>query len=49
MSWDHPLVATLDVNGKGQESYLHTVKSNKAKHEQLILCKTYPTKVTINN
>jgi hypothetical protein len=34
---------------KGEENYLHTVRSNKAEPEQLILSKTYVTKVAINN
>jgi hypothetical protein len=34
---------------KGVESYLHTLRSNKAKPEQLILNKTYPTKVAIKS
>jgi hypothetical protein len=34
---------------KEEENYLHTIRSNKAKPEQLILSKTYPTKVAINN
>jgi hypothetical protein len=34
---------------KGEESYMHTVRSNKVKHEQLILSKIYPTKVVINS
>jgi hypothetical protein len=34
---------------KGAENYLHTVRSNKAKFEQLILNKTYPTMMTINS
>jgi hypothetical protein len=34
---------------KGEETYLHTVRSNKVKPEQLILNKTYPIKVVINS
>jgi hypothetical protein len=34
---------------KEEESYLHTVRSNKTKPGQLILSKTYPTKVAINS
>jgi hypothetical protein len=34
---------------KGEGNYLHTVRSNKVKSEQLILSKTYPIKVVINN
>jgi hypothetical protein len=34
---------------KGEENYLHTIISNKVKPEQLILSKTYSTKVTINS
>jgi hypothetical protein len=32
-----------------EKSYLHTVRTNKAKPEQLILSKTYPTKMVINS
>jgi hypothetical protein len=31
-----------------EKNHLHTVRSNKVKPEQLILNKTYPTKVVIN-
>jgi hypothetical protein len=34
---------------KGDESYLHTIRSNKANPEQLILSKTYLINVAINN
>jgi hypothetical protein len=34
---------------KGEESYLHTVRSNKIKLVQLILNKAYLTKVVINS
>jgi hypothetical protein len=34
---------------KGEESYLDTVRSNKAKPEQLIFSKTYPMRMTINS
>jgi hypothetical protein len=34
---------------KGEGNYLHTVRSNKAKPEQLILNKTYVTSVVINS
>jgi hypothetical protein len=33
---------------EGEKNHLHTVRSNKVKPEQLILSKTYPTKVVIN-
>jgi hypothetical protein len=31
----------------GERNYMHTIRSNKAKREQLILNKTYPTKLVI--
>jgi hypothetical protein len=34
---------------KGEGNYMHTVRSNKAKLEVLILNKTYSTKVVINS
>jgi hypothetical protein len=34
---------------KGEESYLDTIRSNKAKSAQLILNKTYPIMVAINS
>jgi uncharacterized protein (DUF427 family) len=34
---------------KGEENYLHIVRSNKVKPEQLIRSKTYPIKVAINS
>jgi hypothetical protein len=34
---------------EGEKSHLHTVRSNKAKPEQLILNKTYPIKVAIKS
>jgi hypothetical protein len=34
---------------KGEGNYLHTVRSNKAKLEQIILSKTYSTKVAIHS
>jgi hypothetical protein len=34
---------------KGGKIYLYTVRSNKAKHEQLILSKTYPINMVINS
>jgi hypothetical protein len=33
----------------GEKNHLHTVRPNKAKSKQLILSKTYPTKVAINS
>jgi hypothetical protein len=34
---------------KEEGNYMHKVRSNKAKSVQLILSKTYPTKVAINS
>jgi hypothetical protein len=34
---------------KGEKSYLHIVRSNKVRLEQLILSKTYSKKETINS
>jgi hypothetical protein len=47
-SLDLPLVDTIGVTRRERESYLHTIRANKAKPKQLILSKTYPTKLVIN-
>jgi hypothetical protein len=46
---EHPTGNHLQHHRKVEENNLHTVRSNKAKLEQLILSKTYPIKVTINS
>jgi hypothetical protein len=45
---DLPLIATLDIIKRERRSTC-TFRLNKGKHEQLIINKTYPTKVVINS
>jgi hypothetical protein len=47
--YGHPTGSHHRYHRKEEENYLYTVGSNKVKHEQLILSKTYLTKVTINS